>query len=182
MTRALGLLLVATLGFAGCGDLSEDAPAVSDSGMEREIKGFTLTETQNGLLRWSLRAETAWRIPAQPEINLDDVRLDFHAENGDIRSWLTARRGVVQEDRETFTARNDVLVISLEGDTLRTDELTYDKATDRISGPGWVRIAKPDRVLTGEGYEAKPDLSDYTVRENVRVRLIDREGVLRDAP
>jgi len=70
-----------------------------------------------------------------------------------------------------MTAQNDVKLISVRGDTLTTQELNYLKDEDRVRGPGFVRLAKPDRVLTGFEYEAKPDLSTYEIHRDVHISL-----------
>jgi len=78
-----------------------------------------------------------------------------------------------------MTALVDVVLVSTEGDTLTTEELTYLKDQDLIRGPDYVRLAKPDRVLTGYGFQSKPDLSDYKVERDVRITIHD-DGIDRD--
>ncbi len=168
----------AILALAGCVDLDSEEFAEESNPLEREIRGFSLSETQEGVLVWVLNARVAYRVPGQPEIHLDEPRLTFYDESGEEASWLTSRSGVANEINEDFTAKEQVLVTTAEGDTLRTEELSYHRELDLISGPGWVQINKPDRILTGVGFESKPDLSDYTLKEEVHVTLVDRDRVI----
>jgi LPS export ABC transporter protein LptC len=171
------LILVAVLHLAGCADPESQAPFEDEgTGIEREITGFSVTETHEGKPAWELNSEYAWRIPRDPQVRLKNVEVVFFGAEGQETSRLTALRGIVNEDSGEMTARDRVRLVSSEGDTLTTDELVYSREEDRIHGPGFVRLAKPDRVLTGIGFEANPDLTDYEVREDVTITFIDNRG------
>lgn len=173
------LALVALLVLAGC---TTDEPPVTNqketTGLEREIQGFSLSETQDGKHLWDLNAETAWRIPNDDKIYMDNLTLTFYDTHQDPNSRLTALHGTVDEKSGMMTARDRVVLISDAGDTLNTEELTYDKSKDRISGPGFVRLAKPDQVVTGREFESKPDLTDYEIRHDVNITLVDRDRLI----
>jgi LPS export ABC transporter protein LptC len=104
------------------------------------------------------------------------VYLEFYEPDGSVRSWLTSEQGTVSEGSGDMTAVGNVVLVSAQGDTLRTEELYFARVPELITGPGFVRIAKPDRILTGVGFRAKPDLSEYEVEQDVRLTLIDRSG------
>jgi LPS export ABC transporter protein LptC len=168
MRRALILALFLCL---GCSKSNQPETVVSDSGLEREIQGFQLSETHEGKPIWELHAAKAWRIPQDTHDHLENVEVLFYDENGKLDSRLTARNGVVDENVGQMTAQNNVKLISIRGDTLTTQELNYFKNEDRVRGPGFVRLAKPDRVLTGFEFEAKPDLSTYEIHRDVHISL-----------
>jgi LPS export ABC transporter protein LptC len=175
-------LLPVALFALGCGDETPENEPLTSTGVEREIRDFFFSETQEGRLLWELRADYAFRAPRNPDIELRKVHVTFYDELGAVSSVLTSREGIVNEQRENLTARQDVMVISVAGDTLTTEELHFDKEQDLIHGPEFVRLAQPDRVLTGIGFRSNPDLSDYEVEKDVRISLIDRDGVIDDAP
>lgn len=180
---AAGCALGAPLALSACG--GKEAPngaSEETSGAEREIKGFELTETHEGRRSWVLHAETAWRFANFDEVKLKDPKLEFYDDQGKMTSTLTARRGTVDEKSGNMNAEEAVLLVTTDGDTLETDEMNYDRDEDRITGPGHVRIRKPDRVLTGVGFEAKPDLSEYQVKQDVHVTIIDRERNVDSGP
>ena len=168
MRRALMLLVFLTF---GCSKSDQPETVVSDSGLEREIQGFRLSETHEGHPIWELHAAKAWRIPQDTHDHLEEVEVLFYDDNGKFDSRLTARNGVVDENAGIMTAQNDVKLISVRGDTLTTQELNYAKNDDRVRGPGFVRLSKPDRVLTGFEFEAKPDLSTYEIHRDVHISL-----------
>jgi LPS export ABC transporter protein LptC len=177
------LILALCLLIVGCG--GSDVPSETSSegsGVEREIHGFQLEESQGGDLLWALEADYAWRIPREKKVHLQDLVIHFFDREGNQASHLTALRGEVDEETGIMTAKQRVKLISVEGDTLTTDELNYDKDSDLISGPGFVRLAKPDRVLTGYEFEATPDLSDYEVHKDVTITIVDRDGNQNTGP
>jgi LPS export ABC transporter protein LptC len=141
-----------------------------------------MTETHGGSLLWELEAEYAWRIPQENKVHLEDLEVVFYDNEGKEASRLTARRGSVDEQTGILTTQYRVKLISVDGDTLTTEELSYDKNNDLVSGPGFVRLAKPDRVLTGFDFRSTPDLSDYEVREDVTITIIDRGENIETGP
>ena len=168
MRRAL---MLAVFLCVGCSRSDEPETVVSDSGLEREIQGFRISETHEGHPIWELHAAKAWRIPQDTHDHLENVEVLFYDDHGKLESRLSARNGVVDESAGQLTAQNDVKLISVRGDTLTTQELNYLKNEDRVRGPGFVRLAKPDRVLTGFEFEAKPDLSTYEIHRDVHISL-----------
>jgi LPS export ABC transporter protein LptC len=171
LTLVLALLTVLA---AGCMDTENPADLSEESvGVEREMRGFSLTETLEGNRVWELGADYAWRVPRDPVVRLKDVTLVFYDDAGAVNSTLTALRGTVDEQSGIMTAKERVRVVSAAGDTLTTEELTYDKDADRITGPGFVRLAKPDRILTGFEFEANPDLTDYEVHRDVSITIVN---------
>jgi LPS export ABC transporter protein LptC len=171
MGRALVLCLLVLAACRGAED-SERLPSET-TGVERQIRGFSLTETAEGQKVWELHADYAFRIPRQSRVRLETIEIDFFDEAGRVDSRLTSRKGFVDEETGEMTALDDVVLVSLEGDTLTTEELTYLRDQDLIRGPDYVRLAKPDRVLTGYGFQSKPDLSDYKVEREVRITIHD---------
>jgi LPS export ABC transporter protein LptC len=170
-------LLVALLAAVGCSDAETPSTLQDDSsGVEREMRGFSLTETLEGALVWKLDADYAYRLPDKTRdkvVYLKGVTLLFYDDDGSVNSTLTSEKGTVDEQSGVMTAQNRVRVVSAAGDTLTTEELTYSKDADRITGPGFVRLAKPDRILTGFEFEADPDLSDYEIHRDVTITIVN---------
>jgi len=168
-TLVLALFLLVACGVV---DDPEQTPSET-SGLEREIRGFTITETVDGKRLWELHADYAYRIPRHSRVRLEQIQLRFFDEAGRVDSRLTSRKGFLDEETGEMTALEEVVLVSSGGDTLNTEELTYLKDQDLIRGPDYVRLAKPDRVLTGYGFRSKPDLSDYKVERDVRITIHD---------
>lgn len=167
--------LLALFSIAGCvgGEPEQEAPAETTS-IEREIRDFNLTETHEGRLAWNLHSKYAWRIPKQAGIRLDDVLVTFYNRDEAVTSTLTADKGNVDEESGDMTAEGSVTVVTAERDSLFTPSLRYSKTENLITGDDFVRIAKPDRILTGFGFRSNPELTNYEVQRDVHVTFIDR--------
>src|SRR5262245_37569922 len=105
MRPALMLAMVLCL---GCSKSDEPETVISDSGLDREIQGFRISETHDGHPVWELHAAKAWRIPQDTHDHLENIELLFYDEYGKFDSRLTARNGVVDETAGQMTAQNDV--------------------------------------------------------------------------
>jgi len=178
MSRSWGrlVLLLAFLG-AGCSREEGLEPAgVAVQRPDRVVQDFELTETHDGVLEWTLRADEARTFRNAGETRLSGVRMQFVRADGSVRSRLIADNGTIKDKTGDMHATGNVVLVSAEGDRLTTDDLWYEKGKSIIRGPGPVRIEKPDRVLTGTGFRAKPDLSEYEVNEDVHIELVDRDG------
>ena len=174
MRGALGIVCLLVLGCGG-----NDSPpdgSTATSGLEREIRDFSLTETQGGRPMWELRAEYAFRIPQQNRFRLEDIQIVFYDGEGEVSSRLTARRGYADQDTGEMTALDRVRLVSSVGETLSTDELTYLRDEDLVRGPGFVRLAKRDQILTGYDFRSRPDLTDYKIERDVHITVSDQSG------
>ena len=171
-----GIAALGAPALTGCGG-KEPVPEIpqESTSLEREIRDFNLTETHEGRLAWDLHSKYAWRIPQQTGIRLDDVTVTFYNREEAVTSTLTAEKGNVDEESGDMTAEGRVTVVTAERDTLFTPSLRYSKTENLITGDDFVRIAKPDRILTGFGFRANPDLTTYEVQRDVRVTFIDRD-------
>jgi LPS export ABC transporter protein LptC len=168
-----GVLLLTLLVLAACsGEDSGPLPQAVDR-PSRVVDGFEVTETRGGRIEWRLVSDRAEYFGEESLTRLEGVTLRFFREDGSPRAVLTSLRGKVEDVTGNLLAEGDVVIITVEGDTLTTDELLYDNPGDEIRGEGPVRISKPDRILTGIGFRSKPDLSSYVIEEDVQVTLHD---------
>ena len=170
MTRAL-LLLALLVGAVACSSSDSNPPPRPADRPSRVVDAFEVTETREGVLEWRLVSDKAEYFREESHTRLEGVTLVFFNPDGSEKATLTSDRGRAEDVTGNLLAEGNVVVVTVEGDTLTTEELLYDNVADEIRGPGFVRIAKPDRVLTGEGYRSKPDLSSYELDRNVQVTL-----------
>ena len=168
MRRAL--LLLALL--IGCSSPEDPAPAVGQSRSDRpdqEAWDVTKEVTRNGRLRASIKAPHLSKFDRERVSRLDGgVTVSFYAaESGQVLSNLTAEKAVIDEGRRILTAMDSVVLVSNRGSTLYTDTLRWEEESELIRGPAHVRIEDDRGTETGIGFEAKSDLSTWTLREVV---------------
>jgi KDO2-lipid IV(A) lauroyltransferase len=167
---ALTLALPAVLA-AGCnvskppGETMTEEPA----GPASAIGGFQLSETESGRLKWILRADSAETFDnALNQTIVTGVHVDFYDASRQVYSALTADEASVQSSTNDMSASGNVRVVTRDGDTLTTNTLEWNSAPGRVRTKDPFRLARPDAVLTGTGFESDPGLKNYTT-EDVRI-------------
>jgi LPS export ABC transporter protein LptC len=83
-----------------------------------------------------------------------------------VVNTLDAKFGKLDKGKQLYTMRGDVRVANVpQQQTLRTDELFYDKLKRKIytDTKMKVRVQTPTEVLLGEGLEANEDFSWYRI-------------------
>jgi len=161
-------VLFAVLLSLGCGE-KKNASAPGSS--ERELPDQESWDSQVKV--WNLgeplaviRAGHVRTYEKKGLIEIDEgLCIDFFGEDGGPVARLTAERGTMDEGTMNVTAAGRVVVISEQGDTLRTDLLRWANAQGKIYGDGTVEIATKVVVETGVGLEASPDLRSWTMRK-----------------
>lgn len=166
--------IIAAVCLSACAQ-EEELPTsgLSDEDPYRVTQNFEARETEGGNLVWLLKAKEARTYERPARTLMDSLQVFFYHQDGSLRSTLWSDIGRAQEEKGVLIAQGNVILISTTGDTLETDFLRFKEKEDEISGPGPVRLAQEGRVLTGEGFRSKPDLTDYEVFKNVKI--ISRE-------
>ncbi len=89
-----------------------------------------------------------------------DVR--FYNKNGEIESRLRARYAKIYNKQSRAYAKGNVVLENLkEGNKLETEELFWERKTDKIKTDKTVKITTREEVLVGKGLEATTDFKYY---------------------
>jgi LPS export ABC transporter protein LptC len=158
-----GLLL---LGSPGCGEKLK--PAVTPIAQE-ELPGqeswrSTVTFSDSARVRAILWAGHIAAYNAQRFTLLgDSIHVDFFDDAQKHTSTLTARRGKINDVTRDFEAYENVIVVSDNGNTLRTERLFWTNDTRKIHTDAFVDITGPKEHIKGHGMESDQDLKHYTI-------------------
>ena len=80
-------------------------------------------------------------------------------------SQISANYAIYHEESELWEAKNDVVAINNEGDTLNTEFLVWNEAEGLIYTDRYVRIKTAEGIIHGKGFEANQDFSNWTIKE-----------------
>ena len=120
--------------------------------------------TDSGKLSGILRAGHIASFAEKKLTYLDgNITVDFYNERQEHTSVLTARRGIVNDVTHDFEARENVVVVSDSGTTLRTEELYWTNITRKVHTPAFVSIKSPKEQLQGHGLESDQGLKHYSI-------------------
>lgn len=175
----LALLALGIPTLEGC--QSSETPGEREEGSvvpDQEIDGFSLTQTRDGLKVWVLKADRALVFEEPGRVEMTAFRVDFFKDDGDVRSTMTAREGLLLQRTNDMEAFGDVVVYADDGTTLTTQRLTWNERTGKIESDRFVRVVQGRDEFTGVGIEADPDLKNIKVKSEFKAYVRTPDGEL----
>ncbi len=163
------LVVLSLLGFVLLGCEEKVKPSVSSTGLgldvpSQESWNAVITFTDSGRVTGILRAGHIAMYAERKITKLDSgVHVDFYDEHQHHTSVLTSRQGIVHDLTHDFEAHENVVVVSDSGSTLRTEDLFWTNATQRVHTPDFVDIVSPTEHIQGQGFESDQGLKRYTI-------------------
>ena len=145
---------------------------------DSEVEDFTVTETDSGKTEWTLFARHAATFTARDLVTARTVRIDFFGEDGKKSSELVAREGELYQRSRDMIARGDVVLQTVEGWRMSTEELHFRNSQRRITSDKLVRVEKEGSVLEGVGFESDPSLQHFEFQHQVRATVQPGAGQL----
>ncbi len=101
--------------------------------------------------------------------------VEFYDSTQTVTSYIKANYCIYDETEKLWTAENDVVSVSNEGNTLNTEFLIWDERKGKIYSDRYVRITNEDGIIHGKGFEANQDLSNWTIKKTSGTINIDNE-------
>jgi KDO2-lipid IV(A) lauroyltransferase len=145
-----------------------EAPPGGPSDVTSAMAGVRVRETVDGRLKWILTGDSAETNETTRETMITDLHVDFYNEKEEVYSVLTADTGVLRRSNNDMTGHGHVRVVTTDGDTLTTEQLDWDNRKGRVRTKEPFRLARPDGVIAGRGFDSDPGLRNYTT-EDVRI-------------
>jgi LPS export ABC transporter protein LptC len=157
--RSFLSLTVFTILLFACNSNTDEAKLIAtDRVLPIETgKDVTINYTDSGYTKARVKAPILERY-ATDEKNYTEMRngisVDFLNKTGSIESFLKAKYAIRYDREKRMVARNDVVVLNVDGDTLRTEELTWEESTQRVYSNKFVRITTKTEIIMGDGFES----------------------------
>ncbi|MDX2183049.1 MAG: LPS export ABC transporter periplasmic protein LptC [Gemmatimonadaceae bacterium] len=164
--------LVAAAALAACQSDKVSPMAVrgtmADSA-DQVMFGVRTLVTADGVMQAELFADTAYVFDDNTRYELRGVKTFFHTALGQRNTELTSRAGTYDTRRGTMEARENVLVVSVDGRRLRTEQLTYMQSRNEIGSDSAFVMTEPSgRRLEGVGFNSDPDMRNVRVLKAAR--------------
>ena len=100
---------------------------------------------------------------------------EFYDSTQTVTSYIKANYCIYDETEKLWTAENDVVSVSDEGNTLNTEFLIWDERKGKIYSDRYVRITNEDGIIHGKGFEANQDLSNWKIKKTSGIININNE-------
>ena len=159
--RAGWLLCTALVSACDTGIKPTATISAADSA-DQVLVGMSHYVTNSGIQRAHVRADTAYFYSPSQTAELRNVHITFYDTRGDQTSTLTSREGTYHWRSGDMEARGNVVVVRIDGATLRTEVLHYSQAKSQVSSDRPFVFDEPTRHIEGEGFTSDPDFKVVT--------------------
>lgn len=165
--RLLMVLLIGAFAVLGCEEKIKPSvlPGIdSQSIPQQESWNSKIVLSDSGRVKAIIYATyvRVFQSPAETHL-LDGMKVHFYDEQGKESSVLTAQSGNVDENTKNLEARGNVVVVSSDSTTLRTEKLYWDNRRQVVHTTEFVRIDSPKEHLQGYGFESDQHLQRYRI-------------------
>jgi LPS export ABC transporter protein LptC len=103
-------------------------------------------------------------------------KLTFFTNSGNFDGRLTARNGWISGDNSKMIARDSVIFVNRDGETLHTEELTWVQDSAKVFTDKFVTIEREDNTIYGKGMVSDQNFTNYVINEVTGVIYIDEES------
>lgn len=161
----------------------ERKSTTTTQGMKKNFPNRSLIHA-NIVFRDSGRVTLNLRAPLIEEYSLIDspytifskgIEIDFYEKGAEKPGFFKADWGKLSDATGIYEGRGNVIIISENGDSVKTDQLFWDKNRKLIYTTKQVELIGKDgsRITARNGLESSDDLEEYTLFNNEGYWLMD---------
>ena len=132
-----------------------------------EAHNFETLFTDSGQVRYSLKTPTLLRFENEGVEYIefpDGMELIKFDAKQNIISSLKADYAKQFVKDQRWEAKNNVVATNEKGDTLKTDHLIWEEKEEKIHTEEFVRIIRPDQIITGVGFTSDQALQNWRIK------------------
>ncbi len=144
---------------------------LSGTDADLRIKDVFLTEDKKGVKAWELKAKWAKMYRKGNKTILEDLRVKVFVE-GRKPIHITGEAGELDNKNKNIRIRGNVEVVSEEGFTLRTEELSWRNEQREIVTDRPVWISSRNFRLRGQGLRIKVDKEQFWLQQKVTANMM----------
>jgi LPS export ABC transporter protein LptC len=130
-----------------------------------EVKQVTNYLSQGGRLKAKLSAPFMLRYyDSVPRVEFPNtIHVDFYNDSAKIESYLDAKRAYYYEQQSRVILNDSVVVIRINGDTLKTNELFWEQNQHKLFTNSDVEIRQKTKTIFGKGFESDEQLKNFRI-------------------
>ncbi len=178
--KIAALFAGAAILFCSCENNIEKIKAFSspENLPRQEATNFETLFTDSGEVRFFLEAPKLLRFETdgKPYVEFPEgIELVKYDSNQEIISSITADYAKQYENEDKWEAKNNVIATNAQGDTLKTEHLIWEEKTEKIYTEEYVKIIRPDQIITGIGFQSDQSLENWKIKNPKGTIYIDME-------
>ena len=160
---SVAALAAAALFAAACSE-PKAPPVVSRDPMadsaDQVMFGVRHFLTKSGVRQAQLLSDTALMFDEGTRIMLRKVRVTFYTQAGAENAVLVGKRGRYDTRQQLMEAMGDVVVTTVDGRRLETQQLKFDQARNEISSDSAYVATEGGRRQEGIGFRSDPNMNN----------------------
>ncbi|PTN08718.1 LPS export ABC transporter periplasmic protein LptC [Mangrovibacterium marinum] len=154
--------------------IKEFAAAEKLPGMEAEH--FEMLYSDSAVVRFKLIAPKLIRYDQEKEPFMEfpeGIEIEKYDSQMKVVSRITANYARYLDKEDKWLAKNNVVAINEQGDSLKTEELIWEEKKGKIYTDQFVKIIRQDQVINGIGMESDQDLSNWEIKKPTGTLYLD---------
>jgi LPS export ABC transporter protein LptC len=139
-----------------------------------EVKNVESYLSQAGIVKAKLTAPFMLRFyDSVPRVEFpNSLHVDFYNDSMVIESYLDAKKGYYYEQQSRVILTDSVVVIRINGDTLKTKELFWEQTQHKLFTNSDVEIRQKTKTIYGKGFESDEQLKNFRIDSVKGVLLV----------
>ncbi len=161
--------------FVGCeNDIEEIKRLQQNQITVDEVKQVTSYLSQGGRLKAKLTAPFMLRYyDTVPRVEFPNtLHVDFYNDSMQIESYLDAKKASYYEQQSRVILTDSVVVIRINGDTLKTNELFWEQNLHKLFTNSDVEIRQKTKTIYGKGFESDEQLKNFRIDSITGIILV----------
>lgn len=150
--------------------LKEAAKIAENVDVDVSMQGLTLTQGEEGAMRWKLVAESATYLQEQGRIRVDGPLITYYRKDSDEPIEVRAPQGEVDQNTEEAWLWPDVEMRSGQS-TVTAEKLHYAGSGRTITLTGGVVLKRPDMRVDSESAVVELESNSITATGGVKAVL-----------
>lgn len=130
-------------------------------------KGIELIYSDSAKIKFKLTAGRLERKEGEIPVTefFDGVKIIFYDDDMKPESEIRSDYAIHYEKEEKMIARDNVVVVNINGDQLNTEELTWEQQKHLVYTDVFVKITTSEETLFGDGLESNEDFTKYKIKK-----------------
>jgi LPS export ABC transporter protein LptC len=169
---SIAVLLGTVMLFFSCENKIERIKELSttDRFPAMEAENFEMIQSDSSIVKFRLNTPLMVRYEQDDdEVPYTEfpkgVKIEQFTPNMQINSKITSNYAQYFDREEKWIAKNNVVVINQKGDTLKTEELIWERKTGRIHSDKFVKVIGKDQIINGIGFESDQNMANWQIKK-----------------
>jgi LPS export ABC transporter protein LptC len=130
--------------------------------------GYEMLVSDSAVIQYKMQTPVFIRHDIEKEPYTEfpkGVKIEKYDKKMNSLSSITAEYAKNFDRDERWEAKNNVIAVNLNGDTLKTEYLVWDTKRQKIYSDQFVKFIRKDKTITGIGFESNQDFTEYKIKD-----------------